>query len=602
MDPLFPELPEELSALSDEEVEQLLEEHQTAVDLIEAQDAEFVAELSGEQIVEQLELGVTQIKALRTEQEARIEATRAFQSRIAELASETRVAADDEDEGDGEDGDDGAVQDTTSEGEESAAAEVVAEADEDDADEVSEDSEAEVVEEEKVPVVAAASSKRSQSVALYRRPAPKPSVDRQGVVELERTRLVAAAGPAALHPGTELDRITFAEAVLSAAGRLGRPTKHVNGSEERYLLASAEFPFPEERRLLPTDIQGNNEKIRSIGSPFLGGTNNPFASSQSLTASGGLCAPLTPFYDIPDFAVTDRPVRDALPSFQAERGGVSVPSVSTIGAIESAITVIEEEEDALGGTFATKSCQDMTCATWTDVAVGIISHCREYGNLNARAWPEGIAHENNLTMAAHARTAEQRLLDRIKALSINVTTADVYSSTHDLIYAITRAAAGIRFRLRLGAGAPRLRALLPAWVPGMLVADIAATQFDRFKSQAQTAQILRDAGIEPAFYLDDVTGGTSQGFADETASALDDFPDVIQWALFVEGEFLHLDGGVLELGIVRDSTLNSTNDYQVFGETFENVARVGPTQGALWVSSTVCPSGEFPALTTALSC
>ena len=35
---------------------------------------------------------------------------------------------------------------------------------------------------------------------------------------------------------------------------------------------------------------------------------------------------------------------------------------------------------------------------------------------------------------------------------------------------------------------------------------------------------------------------------------------------------------------------------------FENVARLAPAQGALWVTSTVCPSGEFPALTTALSC
>jgi len=40
----------------------------------------------------------------------------------------------------------------------------------------------------------------------------------------------------------------------------------------------------------------------------------------------------------------------------------------------------------------------------------------------------------------------------------------------------------------------------------------------------------------------------------------------------------------------------------MFGETFENVVRLGPAQSALWLTSTVCPSGEFPALTTALSC
>ena len=76
----------------------------------------------------------------------------------------------------------------------------------------------------------------------------------------------------------------------------------------------------------------------------------------------------------------------------------------------------------------------------------------------------------------------------------------------------------------------------------------------------------------------------------------------MQIALFPEGTFLHLDGGTLELGIVRDSTLNSTNDYQVFGETFENVARIGPTQAARWLSLDICPVGTFPATGTALAC
>jgi hypothetical protein len=97
-------------------------------------------------------------------------------------------------------------------------------------------------------------------------------------------------------------------------------------------------------------------------------------------------------------------------------------------------------------------------------------------------------------------------------------------------------------------------------------------------------------------------GSALAAFADEAAGALDDFPVDVQWALFPEGAFIHVDGGTLELGLVRDSTLNSTNDFQFFGESFENVALLAPAQAALWVTSTVCPSGEFPATTTALSC
>lgn len=592
MDPetLFPELPEDLSSLSDDEVQALLDEHIAALDLIDAQDAEFIGELSGDEVVTQTEKGVEQIKSLRALQTEREEAAAAYTARLKELTAEVR-SSDEEEEAE-----------EVEEEEEALAAEA-AETDGDD-DEEGDGEEAE--EEAEVAVVAASKREKATRRALSYRKPPAAPVNREVEEDGDKTKLVAAAGAPGLQVGKELDSLGFAKAVIEAASRLGRPTKQQYGVEDRILLATADFAFPPDHTLYANDLDGNTKKIRKIGSPFLGGSDNPFMDEASLVASGGLCAPLTPFYAIPDFSVTDRPVRDALPSYRAERGGVSVPSVSIIGAITSAITVIEEDEDALGGTFATKSCQDMTCASWTDTAVGIIAHCREYGNLNNMAWPEGIAHENNLTLAAHARTAETRLLDRIKALSINVTTAHTYNAVHDLIYAVTRAAAGIRFRLRLNRTGPSLRALLPAWIVDLLIADMAAQgpgdAADRFVAEAQINSILRNAGIEPAYYLDDVTGGTSQGFANETASALDDFPDVAQWALFVEGEFLHLDGGVLELGIVRDSTLNSTNDFQVFGETFENVARIGPTQGALWVSSTVCPSGQFPALATALTC
>jgi len=43
--------------------------------------------------------------------------------------------------------------------------------------------------------------------------------------------------------------------------------------------------------------------------------------------------------------------------------------------------------------------------------------------------------------------------------------------------------------------------------------------------------------------------------------------------------------GELELGLVRDVTLNSRNDYTVFAETFENVARLTPLASP-WVVST----------------
>jgi hypothetical protein len=57
---------------------------------------------------------------------------------------------------------------------------------------------------------------------------------------------------------------------------------------------------------------------------------------------------------------------------------------------------------------------------------------------------------------------------------------------------------------------------------------------------------------------------------------------------------LFLDGGTLDLGIIRDSTLVGTNDYKMFVETFEGIAMVGVE--ALAVTSTINVNGAAAAL------
>ena len=277
-----------------------------------------------------------------------------------------------------------------------------------------EEAEAEEVEAE--PVVAAAEKKITP-----RRP-PAASRERQ-LREQPGAVVKAAGGLQEIRGGIPLDRATYAKVVRDVVQRWGVPSRHAGGVEEKRRVAHADFQFPQER-VLTSDASLNTEKIRSVMPDYIPGVYGRL-SGDALVASGGLCAPLEPIYSMPNFAVTERPVRDALPSFQADRGGVNVPAATTIGDITTAISNISEEYDALGGTFATKSCQDLDCPDYTEVAVQIIAHCRMYGNLNARAWPEKIEHENDLTMAAHARTAESFLLSRIKTLSINVTQAEV---------------------------------------------------------------------------------------------------------------------------------------------------------------------------------
>jgi hypothetical protein len=599
MDPLFPELPEDLAALPEEDLGKLIADHESAIELIKADDEEFLKGLSGAEVIEQLTSGVAQMKNLRDEQGAREAAHENYladkEKALAELeapAEETEdealevVAEESGDEGDGDGGDEG-------------------------------DSEEEKVEDRELVLASA-----ETPIVRYSRTPPAPSASRTPVevVEPEKGTALVAAGGYRGQFGDALTASALAALQHTAANELGPLPKtdprgkYRSGADvsphgfvvydgPKTKTAMATYDFPAERTL-SGDPSDNVEKIRAIlpeNVTFFGESGGH--GGEALTASGGLCAPLTPLYSMPNFATEAEPVWDSLPTFRAVRGGVNVPTPTYIADITEAISSISEADDALGGTFATKSCQDLECPDYTETAVQILAHCREYGNMNARAWPEKIAHENALTMAALSRTSEGFMLDRIKALSVNVTNgAETLGALIYLIDAIVKARFGIIGRLRMPRNT-RFRALIPFWVPAMLQLDTIQTQFDRFRSEEELVAYLRSAGIDPVFYLDTPSTGTTQlPDAAQTAAAIDPLPDNVQWAIYPEGAFLGLDMGVLELGIVRDSTLNSTNDFQVFGERFRNVALIAPQQAAYWVTSDLCASGQFPPAGTVRTC
>jgi len=150
------------------------------------------------------------------------------------------------------------------------------------------------------------------------------------------------------------------------------------------------------------------------------------------------------------------------------------------------------------------------------------------------------------------------------------------------------AANGYRNRHRMDPEAV-LRLMLPDWSIDLIISDVIRSQFQRFDTdEAKVTALLRSFDIEPSFYIDGAAG-RGQVFGSQTAGDLLPFPSEVVGYLFSEGSFLYLDGGTLELGLVRDSVLNQTNDYQLFGETFENVAFLGIE--SLAIVSSVCDSG-----------
>lgn len=554
MDPqLFPDIPADVAALDDDDLEPHRDQLRDRIKQVAAsrRDPDMVGQLTELQVTEQMEAAVVALKAIEKEIGDRQAAAAAFDGEVERLAAEAGVDPDDTDDGD--DSTDGDTEGAT---------------DADGDTETGAPSDAAAAEE---TVTAAATGRRPLPAARKRHRPHADPVDTRG---FRLTQHASAIG-LPLDTGTFLDRNALAH-TLTEIVRKGRVKPG-----QTAVVATAKYEYPDDRVLDGGSGAGdtNMEKIQRV------------TGRTALVASGGLCAPLTPIYDLPGVETSARPVRDALASFQAVRGGVIVGATPTLGDYDDAVGTVTAADNEAGGTLATKNCLRISCPDFESVEVDSIYRCVEADNLASRAYPELMARIDELVSATHARAADSKLLTEIAAGSTAVTGGTVtIGAVGAYLRDILRAAAAIRSRHRM-AEAARLRALAPAWIIDFLLQDLAMSQFDRFHTRQDIVNILANAGVTINLYLDgSATATNGQVFGAQTAGALVDWPDTVETFLFPEGTWLHLDAGVLELGVVRDSILNATNDFQIFAETWENVAYVGVE--SLKITSTVCASGE----------
>lgn len=447
------------------------------------------------------------------------------------------------------------------------------------------------------PVVAAAAPAAKPRQAL-----PRPAKSRAAleVAAAPSVALTAAGALDGYEAGDVFPSMTeIAKVMQSRRRNFGIIPEGTRGEKLPIVRASWSDLYPTERHL-SGDIVENMELVAAALDEAVIQREMKKRRDGALLASGGLCAPVTPYYQLQMISQAMRPVRAALPAFNADRGGIRFARPAGLSAITTAVGLKTAAEDGAGGTEATKTCQVVDCPPFEEVDVDIIFHCLQFGNLGARTFPERVTQWNNLTLAAHARLAESNLLTGIDTASTQVTADNLgLGATATLPSQIITAAEGYRSRNRMSPDAV-LRVMLPQWVGSLLVSDMYRTQFERFSmSAAQFIAVLREANVEPSFYADSAAG-RGQVFVAQADGPLNSFPSTVVWYLFAEGSFLYVDGGVLELGLVRDSVLNSTNDFQIFGETFENVAFVGVE--SLAVESTVCDSGAVTAPAEAPAC
>ncbi|HEV3265006.1 MAG TPA: major capsid protein [Acidimicrobiales bacterium] len=438
---------------------------------------------------------------------------------------------------------------------------------------------------------------------------PSPSAGRSpsavSITAASASRNVVAGSP--LTSSAELGE------VMSEALRALAPT----GSPEprRRLVAMAKWDYPEDRQL-GDDAETNTRRIEDV----CGLNSGRFDRSGALVATGGICLPVNVDYAVPTWSTADRPLRDGLPAFQATRGGVRFTTPPDVGVSSlqgtasgagTSVGIWTEATDAAPG-GATKPVWVVACGTEELVYVNAIPTRVQFGNMSARFAPEQVAANTQQAIAISAREAELELLTLMANSSKQVLAAQYLGATRDLLSSVDLLVSGYRYSHRIPENAS-MTAVFPEWAKGVIRADL-AREIGHDNAGTVNVLAITDPQIEAWFNVRGVnviwthdalkagtygTGGhaiTDQWFPVATAGAEAQWPGqasnaafVLAWFLFVEGTYQFLDGGRLDLGVVRDSLLDSQNDYETFVETFESLAFRGLE--CYQAQSTILPNG-----------
>lgn len=313
--------------------------------------------------------------------------------------------------------------------------------------------------------------------------------------------------------------------------------------------------------------------------------------AEALLAGGGWCAPSQITYDFFNIACEDGLVD--LPTVGITRGGVRFPVSPSMADMQLSPFVsafsnasnpwlwTETDDQATVTGTPNKPCFRVPCPTFDERRLECYGVCLTAGNLTNDAYPEATTNTLRLLMAAHAHAMNARLIQTMVGLSTAAITGGEFASGtansafNQILGGLSLAAADYRARYGMCQD-DVLEAVIPYWILDAVQADLAWRGSDPGFLSITKAQIrgyLADRNIRAQFVGDWQIRGASQ-FGNATAMTA--WPTTVTAMLYAAGTFIKGNGLTLDLGVVRDSTLNAENDYTAaWSEECHLVGRVG---------------------------
>jgi len=381
--------------------------------------------------------------------------------------------------------------------------------------------------------------------------------------------IVAAAGSSVVEVGAPFrDRVDLGREMNARYERL-HP-----GDRGRVQAVVAVVDRPERELKLDLDAQANVLAIEDMQRRL-----QRAPSPEAITAAAGpYCAPAEPVYDY--FDLTPGGLL-RLPSADAPRGKRIYPVSTDLADITG------DWASMIGSQTSPKPCYLVPCGDTVEAAVNSYPICLRWDNTTGRFYPERVAKITADTIRFGEFVVQNALVDIIE-LPATSETVNAQNSGGGFVVGLVRAirhgAAYFRQKHYLPPDF-RLEGILPAWVPNAIATDIVTRDatLDFARTFEATVAALSADNITWQF-INGWQVVPKTGFENVNAGA------GLRAILFAPGTLVRLDGGAMNLGVVRDSNLNPDNQFETFVETWEGLVRIGPAPVRI-VNIEICTSG-----------
>ncbi|WP_460071078.1 major capsid protein [Streptomyces sp. YKOK-I1] len=404
--------------------------------------------------------------------------------------------------------------------------------------------------------------------------APAPQVPTQ------RLAVTASVDIPGVARGSELPSLSSLAEVTS---RKAKSMPITQGAPSEQLVASIRNDFSH-----TVDNRTSRGEMRDLIS-YLTGPDKQAA----LVAGGGWCAPSEIRYDFFNISCEDGLID--LPTFGVTRGGISFPVSpsladalgggtafagfsATLSNTSTPFLWTEADDIAAATGSPTKPCIRVPCPDFDEERLEAYGYCLTAGNLTDDAYPEATQNTLQLLMSAHAHVINARLIALMLARSTSTTIISGGASSDAAAPRIYNAVglAATDYRARFGMCIDDvLEVVLPYWVREVIRADLAWKAGVELQavpnSEVDAYFVARNIAVQ---WVNDwqVRGASQFG----NATKMTAWPTTVDFLIYAAGTFIHGQGMSLDLGVVRDSVLNETNDHTAaWSEEAHLIAKVG---------------------------